>query len=141
MTESWDDDLPVGGEDPDHPCPRCGAVPMAPGDGSGEDEAIAAVLHDAVEDQGRDGGTLKRIQAAFGDGVASIVEGCSDTDEVPKPPWRARTERYIAGLRNEPIPVLRVSAADKLNNLRAIVRDYRQHGERLEEAATLGLLT
>src|SRR5881227_2703625 len=60
-------------------------------DGGDEDEAIAALLHDAVEDQGGQP-TLDRIRRLFGDRVAAIVEACSDTDVVPKPPWRERKE-------------------------------------------------
>jgi (p)ppGpp synthase/HD superfamily hydrolase len=105
----------------------CGLVIDA---GGSEDEAIAAVLHDAVEDQGG-AATLDRIRGMFGDNVATIVEACSDTDVVPKPPWRERKEAYIAHLRTAPESVLRVSSADKLNNLRAIVRDYRRVGDQL----------
>lgn len=98
--------------------------------GGSEDEAIAAVLHDAVEDQGG-AATLERIHAQFGSNVAGIVEACSDTNVLPKPPWRARKEAYVEHLRTAPASVLRVSLADKLNNLRAIVRDYDQIGEAL----------
>jgi (p)ppGpp synthase/HD superfamily hydrolase len=99
-------------------------------DGGSEDEAIAALLHDAVEDQGG-ARTLDRIRTQFGNNVATIVEGCTDTDVVPKPPWRERKAAYIEHLHAAPVAVLRVSAADKLNNLRAILRDYRQIGENL----------
>lgn len=105
----------------------CGLVLDA---GGSEDEAIAAVLHDAVEDQGG-APTLDRIRVQFGRRVADIVDGCSDTDVIPKPPWRHRKEAYIEHLKSAPEAVLRVSAADKLNNLRAIVRDYREIGEAL----------
>lgn len=105
----------------------CGLVIDA---GGSEDEAIAAVLHDAVEDQGGLA-TLDRIRAQFGSGVADIVEACSDTTTTPKPPWRARKEAYIGHLWTAPDSVLRVSAADKLNNLRAIVLDYAELGEAL----------
>jgi GTP pyrophosphokinase len=99
-------------------------------DGGGEDEAIAALLYDAVEDRGgRD--TLEEIRRRFGDHVAHIVEGCTDTDTIPKPPWRERKERYIAHLRSAPPEVLRVSAADKVHNARAILADYRALGEPL----------
>src|SRR5262245_5807386 len=65
--------------------------------GASEDEAIAALLHDAVEDQG---GAARRadIRWRFGDAVAAIVDGCSDADVEPKPPWRERKERYLAHL-------------------------------------------
>lgn len=97
-------------------------------DGGNEDQAIAALLHDAVEDQGV---KLQEIKHRFGARVARIVEGCTDSDTMPKPPWRARKTRYLARLRREPRDVLRVSAADKVHNARAILADYRIHGERL----------
>jgi (p)ppGpp synthase/HD superfamily hydrolase len=98
--------------------------------GASEDEAIAAVLHDAVEDQG--GRAVgEEIRRRFGDAVADIVYGCSDTDVQPKPPWRERKESYLAHLAEAPGPVLLVSAADKLHNVRSIARDYREHGEEI----------
>lgn len=98
-------------------------------DGGDEDQAIAALLHDAVEDRGGRP-TLDSIRSEFGDRVASIVEACSDTDIQPKPPWRERKESYLGHLRKEPsAEVLRVSAADKLHNARCIVADYRRCGE------------
>jgi (p)ppGpp synthase/HD superfamily hydrolase len=96
--------------------------------GGDEDEAIAALLHDAVEDQGG-AGTREEIRRRFGDTVASIVNDCSDTDIIPKPPWRERKERYIAHLREATPSVRLISAADKLHNARAILSDYRQSGE------------
>lgn len=97
-------------------------------DGGTETEAIAALLHDAVEDQGGKP-TLERIRRDYGDDVANIVDACSDTDEVPKPPWRERKERYIAHLAEQPEEaVLRVSLADKVHNLRSIVRDLEVEG-------------
>jgi (p)ppGpp synthase/HD superfamily hydrolase len=95
--------------------------------GGDEDGAIAALLHDAVEDQGGRP-TLDEIHRRFGPRVAAIVEGCTDSDTVPKPPWRARKERYIAHVRGALLEVQRVSAADKLHNARAIVRDLRHEG-------------
>lgn len=95
-------------------------------DGGDEDEAIAALLHDAVEDQGG-AATLERIRAAFGPRVAAIVDACSDTDVVPKPPWRERKEAYVAHLSDPELPdgALRVSLADKVHNARAILFDLR----------------
>ncbi|HET6692613.1 MAG TPA: HD domain-containing protein [Miltoncostaeaceae bacterium] len=95
-------------------------------DGGDEDEAVAALLHDAVEDQGG-AGTLARIRDRFGDRVAAIVEACSDTDETPKPPWRRRKEAHLALLRDPALPdgALRVSLADKLHNAGAILADLR----------------
>ncbi len=101
-------------------------------DGGGEDEAIAALLHDAVEDQGGRG-RLEEIRRRFGDHVAHIVDGCTDAEAIPKPPWRERKERYIAHLRSASPEVLRVSAADKVHNARAILADYRVLGEPLWE--------
>ena len=96
--------------------------------GGSEDEAIAALLHDAVEDRKA---TAGEISARFGEGVAGIVLGCSDTDQHPKPPWRARKEQYIDHLATASPSTLLVSAADKLHNARAILADYREIGDRL----------
>jgi GTP pyrophosphokinase len=63
--------------------------------GANEDEAIAALLHDAVEDQGG-AATREEIRRRFGDTVTQIVDGCTDADTTPKPPWRQRKEAYIA---------------------------------------------
>jgi len=98
--------------------------------GGSEDAAVAAILHDAVEDGKASG---DEIRAEFGDAVAAIVTECSDTDQIPKPPWRARKELYIAHLPQASASALLVSAADKLHNARAIVADYRQIGDRLWE--------
>jgi len=95
--------------------------------GGDEDMAIAALLHDAVEDQGGLT-TLEEIRGFFGDQVASIVDACSDSYEVPKPPWRERKERYIRRLRGEGHEVLLVSLADKLHNARSILYDVRSTG-------------
>lgn len=105
--------------------------------GEDEDEAIAALLHDAVEDQG---GAPRReeIRRRFGDRVAEIVDGCTDAETVPKPPWRARKERYVAHLAEAPPSVLLVSSADKLHNARSILADYRTCGEALWERFTGG---
>lgn len=98
--------------------------------GGGEDEAIAALLHDAVEDQGGPA-TRAEILRRFGPEVTVIVDGCTDTDAIPKPPWRARKEAYITQLRFAPRPVRRVSACDKLHNSRTLVMEYRRCGEAL----------
>jgi (p)ppGpp synthase/HD superfamily hydrolase len=100
--------------------------------GGTEDEAIAALLHDAVEDAGGKE-RLADILRRFGREVARIVEGCSDTDEDPKPPWGNRRKAYLEHLRTADASTRRVSLADKLHNARAILRDYRQLGERLWE--------
>ncbi len=105
--------------------------------GGTEDQAIAALLHDAVEDQGGRP-TAERIRERFGDLVAEIVDGCTDTDVSPKPPWRLRKEAYVARVRNEPAHVRLVSAADKLHNARTMVTDLRIHGPALWERFNAG---
>ena len=95
-----------------------------------ETEAIAALLHDAAEDQGGEA-TLADIEERFGATVASIVEECSDTVVTPKPPWRQRKEQYIAHLDEASDSAILVSIADKLDNARAILRDLRRHGPSL----------
>jgi (p)ppGpp synthase/HD superfamily hydrolase len=95
-----------------------------------ETEAIAALLHDAAEDQGGEE-TLAEIREKFGDDVASIVAECSDTFVTPKPPWRERKENYIRHLSEASDGALLVSLADKLHNAHAILRDLRAHGDEL----------
>ena len=94
--------------------------------GADEDQAIAALLHDAVEDQGAHQEPV--IRQRFGDRVADIVLGCTDADTLPKLPWRSRKETYIAHLEHAGPDVLLVSSADKLHNARAICTDLRTHG-------------
>jgi (p)ppGpp synthase/HD superfamily hydrolase len=96
--------------------------------GGDEDQAIAALLHDAVEDQGGLP-TLREIRRKFGRHVATIVEGCSDSFTTPKPPWKERKSGYIAHVRHAPADVRLVSTADKLDNIRAIVTDLRRNGD------------
>jgi (p)ppGpp synthase/HD superfamily hydrolase len=98
--------------------------------GGSEDEAIAALLHDSAEDQGGYQ-TLDRIRSEFGDAVAGIVEECSDHFGEPRPPWRERKEAYIGRLEHASTGALRVSLADKVHNMRTILRDYRTLGEPL----------
>ncbi len=95
--------------------------------GGDEDQAIAALLHDAVEDKGGRP-RLELIGRQFGERVKAIVEGCTDTMETPKPEWRPRKEAYIRRIASEPADVLLVSAADKLDNARALVADLRVQG-------------
>ena len=98
--------------------------------GGDEDEAIAALLHDAVEDQGGIP-TLNEIQERFGAVVAEIVAGCSDADTIPKSPWRARKDAHLAHLPTASRSVQLVTAADKLHNARALCEDYLACGESL----------
>jgi (p)ppGpp synthase/HD superfamily hydrolase len=105
--------------------------------GASEEEGIAALLHDAAEDQGgRE--TLERIRDEFGEAVAEIVESCSDNLGEPKPPWRERKRAYLEHLEEASEPALRVSLADKLHNMRTIVVDYRELGEALWERFNAG---
>ena len=95
--------------------------------GGGEDEAIGALLHDAVEDGGGEP-MLERIRTEFGDDVARIVHANSDTLVEPKPPWLERKRAYVESVACKRPDELRVSLADKLHNTRAIVRDFGTHG-------------
>ena len=106
----------------------CALVLEAGGD---EDQAVAALLHDAVEDQGGLP-TLETIRQVFGERVARAVESCSDsTASKPgmKLPWRERKEKYLAHLRSADGDALIVAAADKLHNVRAVLSDYRVLGD------------
>jgi (p)ppGpp synthase/HD superfamily hydrolase len=98
--------------------------------GGMEDEVIAALLHDAVEDQGG-AETREEIRQRFGENVAAIIDGLTDTDQMPKPPWRARKEAYIAHLSMASSSVLLVSLADKIHNAGSILRDLRVEGEKV----------
>ena len=95
--------------------------------GGDEEQAIAAMLHDAVEDQGAH--LEPSIRERFGAGVADIVLGCTDADTLPKPPWRQRKEDYIRHLEHAKSDVLLVSLADKVHNARAICTDVRTGGQ------------
>jgi (p)ppGpp synthase/HD superfamily hydrolase len=98
--------------------------------GGGEDVAIAALLHDAVEDQGG-AATARRIAEVFGPGVAELVMGCTDAlpePGAPKPPWRARKAAFIERMHGAPPAVALVVACDKLHNLRCILDDLDRDG-------------
>ena len=96
--------------------------------GGDEDLAIAALLHDVVEDCGGEK-MLKEVRRRFGKRVADIVDGCTDAYVIPKPPWKERKDQYIERLKHESPDTRLVSAADKLNNVRSILSDYREIGE------------
>jgi len=100
--------------------------------GGDEEMAIAALLHDAVEDQGG-APRLREIRRKFGRRVAHIVDGCTDTDQQPKPPWLERKRAYIARVAKESGDVRLVSAADKLSNVRETLHDFRAQGEEVFE--------
>ena len=90
-----------------------------------EDAAVAAVLHDAPEDQGGRA-MVEQIRARFGAGVAAIVEACTDTFEKPKPDWPPRKTKYVEHLAADAsLGACLVSASDKLHNARAILHDLR----------------
>ncbi len=93
--------------------------------GANEDETIAALLHDAVEDAGGKP-TLELIRTEFGDNVAEIVDGCTDADVIPKPPWKERKLKYIAHLVHASAPVRLVCASDKLHNARSVLSELRK---------------
>ncbi len=103
-------------------------------DGGTEDEAIAALLHDSLEDHAQDV-SREELAERFGPAVLEIVSACSDTPADfaggPKPPWHERKVRYIEHVRELGPGALRVSMADKLDNARAILRDYRHLGDEL----------
>ena len=107
-----------------------GVASIALEHGATEEEAIAALLHDAVEDAGGKP-RLEDIRRRFGQDVAMIVEGCTDADTIPKPPWRERKEAYLKHLEGAPASVRLVSASDKLHNARAILSDYHRMGDKL----------
>lgn len=106
-------------------------------DGGTETQAIAALLHDAPEDQGGMA-ALEEIRVLFGDAIAAIVESCTDSFEHPKPPWKERKLRYLKRLAEEPVETLEVSLADKVHNARAIVRDLEVHGPALWRRFNVG---
>ena len=95
-----------------------------------EEVVIAALLHDAVEDQGG-AETRADIARKFGERVAELVDACTDADVVPKPPWKGRKEAYIARLRDPGTPsaACLISAADKLHNARCMIADLRRFGK------------
>lgn len=105
--------------------------------GGSEDEAIAALLHDALEDQG-DAVTLEGIEARFGPTVASIVEACSDAQQQPKPPWRQRKVAHVERMTRASPSVRLVALADKLHNAGSILRDHTLLGPSVWNRFTAG---
>ena len=103
-------------------------------DGGNEDEAIAALLHDALEDQPQK--TSRRtIARRFGKRVLELVTACSDTrpdyEGGEKEPWRPRKERYLEHLKAADPGALRIAVADKLHNARQVLADYRKERDAL----------
>lgn len=107
----------------------CGTVMEYAGD---EDEVIAALLHDALEDQNRPG-LEEEIADRFGSGVLHIIKQCSDREDSPPPPWRKRKEAFLERLKMADASVRLVTAADKLDNVRNLVTLYRVWGDRIWE--------
>ena len=108
-----------------------GVASIALEHGANEEEAIAAVLHDAIEDAPERLGAVAvrgAIEERFGNEVLKIVERCTDTDAQPKPPWRARKEQFVSSIAHEDASTLLVSASDKLHNTRAILENFRAEG-------------
>ncbi len=107
-------------------------------DGGDEDEAIAALLHDALEDQ-PERTSAEEIERRFGERVRSLVEACTDTPPGyrggPKPSWELRKEAYLAHLRRGSN---RVALADKLHNARELLSEYRAEGDRIWDAFNAG---
>jgi (p)ppGpp synthase/HD superfamily hydrolase len=99
-------------------------------DGGTTDEAIGGLLHDAVEDQGGLK-TLKKIRKLFGNNVAKIVNECSDTIVVPKPPWLTRKKKYLSDIKKKTQSSMFVSLCDKLHNGTSIVNDYKRKGKKV----------
>jgi (p)ppGpp synthase/HD superfamily hydrolase len=104
--------------------------------GADEDTAIAALLHDTPEDRGGYA-MLAQIKARFGDRVAAIVEGCTDSFEDPKPAWALRKATYLERLADAQggadLATCKVAVADKLHNARAILQDLRNRGSAVFE--------
>jgi (p)ppGpp synthase/HD superfamily hydrolase len=122
------------GHGPPYVAHLLGVTALAFDFGATEDEAIAALLHDAIEDAPKDlgaNGVRRLILEQFGTAVLDIVEDCTDSDAVPKEPWHERKHAYVAHVASVGASALLVSAADKLHNVRAIVRDYRLLGDAL----------
>lgn len=97
-------------------------------DGGSEEEAIAALLHDGIEDQGGDK-TRQEIYRKFGTEVGDIVQACTESDIQPKPPWKERKQASIEKLRSANDRVRRVVIADKLHNARSILADLYRYGD------------
>lgn len=98
--------------------------------GGNENEAIAALLHDSVEDQGGNQ-TREQIRRVFGSEIVAIIDGCTECDTYPKPPWEERKQKYLENLRHATPSVRRVSLADKLHNARSLLADRQKFGDKV----------
>ncbi|MBD2181234.1 HD domain-containing protein [Planktothrix sp. FACHB-1355] len=99
-------------------------------DGGDEDEAISALLHDALEDRGGEV-TRTEILQRFGDRVFHIIEGCTEPEPSLYPTWKEHKQQYLQQLRDACPPVQRVMLADKLHNARTILVNFRRSGEEI----------
>ena len=106
-------------------------------EGGSEEQAIAALLHDAAEDQGGRA-TLEVIRSRFGDEVARMVEACTDSLEDPLPPWRSRKEAYVERLPLQSADALLVSLADKVYNAGTLALALAEHGPAYLDRVTGG---
>lgn len=104
--------------------------------GGDEEQAVAGLLHDAIEDQGAHQEAV--IEDRFGPSVAALVRACSDTDATPKPPWRARKSAFIESLSTVAPRALLIITADKLHNVRSIITDLRFVGAEIFDRFTGG---
>ena len=95
--------------------------------GGSEDQAIAGLLHDAIEDQGNKT-YLKELEKLFGSEVSRIVAACTDTEVEPKPPWEERKKAYLEKLGEKDSSIKLVVACDKFHNAQCIVRDVKLYG-------------
>ncbi|MEA5573535.1 HD domain-containing protein [Calothrix sp. UHCC 0171] len=98
--------------------------------GGNETEAIAGLLHDAIEDQG--GMEIRaEIREMFGDEIVAIIDGCTEIYTKPKPPWEERKHKYLENLRGACVSVRMVSLADKLHNARSLLADWQKFGDEI----------
>ncbi len=103
--------------------------------GGDEDQVIAALLHDSVEDQGGSA-LLEKLRGQFGDRVATLIEACTDAFDKPKPPWKERKLGYLSRIPQAPREARLIIAADKIHNLRSMIADYEIVGEKLWDRFT-----
>ncbi len=95
--------------------------------GGSVDQAIAGLLHDAIEDQG-DKTSYEEIENLFGAEVSRIVSACTDAETNPKPPWKQRKLEYLHSLKKKDHQIKLVVACDKLHNAQSIVKDVNLYG-------------
>jgi (p)ppGpp synthase/HD superfamily hydrolase len=99
---------------------------MVQANGGDETTVAAALLHDAIEDQGA--AAREQIREKLGQEVLDIVEACTESETFPKPPWRERKVAYLKLVEMASLPVLLVIVSDKLQNSRALLRRLKLEG-------------